>query len=58
MALSQHTGLDDVGLGRPSSPMDNIHRDKRPQVWHVIIALGLHIWSDDVGCDNIIITLG
>ena len=23
---------------------------KRRQAWHVITALGLHVWSDDVGC--------
>ena len=49
MALRQHTQLDYDRRVMPSLPLDSMYTWKTLCV-HAIIALGLHTWSDDVGC--------
>ena len=46
--LVQHIWLDEVGRGRPSTPLDNIHRFEQRRAWRAIIDLGQHTRSDDV----------
>ena len=48
IGLGQHTRLEYVRLGMPSSPVES-HTIERRRVWHVIIALGNYTQSDDVG---------
>ena len=49
MAIVQHTRLNDIGRGTPSSQLETIHRFRQRRVWHVIISLGQHTRSDDSG---------
>ena len=48
IAFGQHTRLNVVGLGMPSSPSGSTHGGTARE-WHIIIALEQHTQSNDVG---------